>query len=297
MSNCCDCNKRVMSNQPYDKDNGFCFDVCTMPNCGEPKFLTVLAPVVYDEIGANICRSISVAGYATEFPNMEYIDFQPYRYTFVGDDPGPVVTQITNRPNCYQVSLSQLSITFVARIYGNCKQLLGTRITSPITFLPPNTDPSFDAETNPSSLTFEVFAPYGVAYDNTATADAPVGTINLVGFSDANSQMAQGLNLNVIPKVLNYDITSQTVNLGLSLILSSIYFSPYLLPHQGKAPISKGLSPSERVSVCKRFVDGGLLDRSIKPLEFMNPFDKKEDCQDGDIDPCNNKDDTIDIFE
>ena len=35
-----------------------CIDVCTAPICGTADNLTLLAPVVYDEIGINLCREV-----------------------------------------------------------------------------------------------------------------------------------------------------------------------------------------------------------------------------------------------
>ena len=37
-------------------NNSDCIDVCTNPICGTSDKLTLLAPVVYDEIGINLCR-------------------------------------------------------------------------------------------------------------------------------------------------------------------------------------------------------------------------------------------------
>lgn len=297
MSNCCGCNKRILSNTASECESSFCCDACTMPSCGDPKYLTVLAPVVYDEIGVNVCRNIDVSGYATEFPDMTYLEFEPLNYDFTDASAVPVINQLQNRPNCYEVTLSNIRIRFVVKIYNCCRQLIATRLTSPLSYLPPNTDPSYNQETNPSSVTFEIFAPYGISYYDTTTAAEPSPYLNIVGFSNANNFITQGLNLTVIPKVLSYDSASQSVNVGLSLIVSSVYFSPYLLNHHGKATVSKGTSPIEVISVCKKFVEGSLLDRNIKPLEFGNPFDKKQDCSDDNMNPCDNNEILDEIFE
>ena len=39
-------------------NNSDCIDVCTNPICGTSDNLTLLAPVVYDEIGINLCREV-----------------------------------------------------------------------------------------------------------------------------------------------------------------------------------------------------------------------------------------------
>ena len=39
-----------------------CIDVCTAPICGTADNLTLLAPIVYDEIGINLCREVPLTG-------------------------------------------------------------------------------------------------------------------------------------------------------------------------------------------------------------------------------------------
>ena len=73
MPNCC-CKKRIISNVI---DSGLagqdCGDTCIVPVYGNPDFLTVLTPVVYDEIGINLCRSIPLpANIPTDFPTAVY---------------------------------------------------------------------------------------------------------------------------------------------------------------------------------------------------------------------------------
>ena len=50
----CKCSKcgstRIVSNIVQNMPNG-CFDVCTTPICGSPDELSILAPLIYDEIG------------------------------------------------------------------------------------------------------------------------------------------------------------------------------------------------------------------------------------------------------
>ena len=52
----CKCSKcgstRIVSNIVQNMPNG-CFDVCTNPICGSPDELSILAPLIYDEIGIN----------------------------------------------------------------------------------------------------------------------------------------------------------------------------------------------------------------------------------------------------
>lgn len=35
-------------------------DVCNKEICGRPEFLSIYAPVIYDEIGVNVCRTVKI---------------------------------------------------------------------------------------------------------------------------------------------------------------------------------------------------------------------------------------------
>lgn len=58
------------------------------------------------------------------------------------------------------------------RLYSCSDQLLGT-FTGTYTYLPPTTDPGYDEDTNPSSVTIELFTPYGISYE---VAAGPAGS-------------------------------------------------------------------------------------------------------------------------
>ena len=220
MSKCCGCNKKVLSNAVANNTDSCtcsltdnCTDVCVTPQCGDPKLLTVLVPVIYDEIGINVCRTIPLA----TLP----------------------VTGVVYLPSA-------------------------------------TTDPEYDEDTNPTSVTMQLFAPYGVTYTDT-TAATP--NLNFIGFLSTNGAVAQGLNLMAMSKVLNFDIASAEMTVGLTLIVKSIYYNQYRIPHNGKAIVSKGTLASPEESVCMSFVSGSLLDRNIKPLELCNPLDQKRNCE------------------
>lgn len=284
MSKCCGCNKRIISNAVANSANGNgCIDVCVNPQCGDPEYLTILAPVVYDEIGINICRTIPLGDILTNYPTTAYIKAEviDIAYSTTGTNP-VVIAPINSRPNCYEVTLTNLSATFAVSLYDCCERLLTTATITGVIYLPPAaTDEGYDADTNPTSVSLELFAPYGVVYTD-GNVSSP--SLNFIGFSSTNSSLNQGLNMMAIPKVLDFDIADNTMTVGLTLIVESIYFSQYRIPHNGKAVISKGqLSPSEETA-CMNFVCGSLLDRSIKPLEFCNPYDSKEPCNTSDSD-------------
>ncbi len=286
MSKCC-CNKRVISNAVINGcGDGNCIDVCSNPQCGDPEFLTVLAPVVYDEIGINICRTITVPeGVLADFPTATHATVEVIDIAFtVNAEDSVTINPITARANCYEIELTNLSVTFALRLYDCCDRLLGTLTLPGIIYLPSDTtDPGYDADTNPSLVALELFAPYGVVYTDGAVATP---ALNFIGFSTTNSQLNQGLNLMAIPKALDFDLIDGTITVGLTLIVKSIYFTQYQIPHNGKAVVSKGSLTSQEESVCMEFVSGSLLDRNIKPLEICNLNDAKNDCDISPLNPC-----------
>lgn len=278
MSNC-SCKKIYTNasaeNFPFSCDMP-CHDVCTTPQCGDPKYLTLLAPVVYDELGVNVCRTVPLGTILDTYPSAAYITAEVIDIAVptTGDDP-TTITPINSRPNCYQITLRNLAVAFAIKIYDCCRNLLGVEAPASVDYLESPADESTDSITNPTSVTMEIFAPYGVAYTG-GNVDTPA--INVIGFTDTNNSLNQGLNLLAIPKVLNFDRAGATATIGLTLVVKSIYFNQYLIPHNGKAIISKGRTSGSETSVCMDFVSGSLLDRNIKPLEICNPFDNKEDC-------------------
>ncbi len=290
MSKCC-CNKRILSSAIASGINDDCIDICVNPGCGDPKYLTVLTPVVYDELGINVCRSLPIpAGVTADFPTAVYAKAEVIDISYqlaTTDAAGITITQIPQRGNCYEVTLSNLSVTFALKLYDCCNRLLTTLTLPGIIYLPPAiTDAGYDEDTNPTSVSLELFAPYGVTYTD-GNVETP--SLNFIGFSTTNNQLVQGLNLMAIPKVLDFDMSGSTVTIGLTLIVKSVYFTQYQLPHMGKAIVSKGSLSSGEETVCMDFVNGSLLDRNIKPLETCNPCDKKTDCNPPDPTPCINE--------
>ena len=144
-----------------------------------------------------------------------------------------------------------------------------------------------DEDTNPTSVELEIFAPYGVAHSDYTGLPA---IIHVIGFGEDNTALSQGLNLLAIPKVLNFDPQDSTVTIGLSVILKSIYFSQYKIPHHGKAVVPKACTRPTDDTICLDFVCGDLLDLAIKPLELGPPKYEEtlKDSCDVPCDPCCN---------
>ena len=95
--------------------NGNCLDVCTDPICGDPDCLTVLTPVVYDELGINLCRNIPLEPPST---NVESISVQVMDITFeTCGDAAVSAVPISGRPNCYLVTLTNLQVGFFRNIF------------------------------------------------------------------------------------------------------------------------------------------------------------------------------------
>ncbi|MBB5263155.1 hypothetical protein HNP82_000249 [Catenibacillus scindens] len=267
-SGCKSCPKRYVST---GAQNGHeCHDICTDPICGEPDVLTLLAPVVYDELGINLCRTIDIT--PPQATGISSVCAQIINISFnSSENASTTVAQINGRPNCYLVTLTNLSVTFQITFYDCAGRSLDTQ-TLTATYLPSDSSvdgyDALDDDTNPSSVELEIFAPYGVSV-NTQSNNTPV--IQYVGFSSENNTMHQGLNMIAIPKILNMDLSSDTITIGLTVYVKSIYYSQYLIPHNGRAIVPKASIQPNDDTICMDFVCGDLLDLSIKPLELGPP--------------------------
>ena len=278
------CSKRYVS-CGIDK-KGKCLDVCTDPICGDPDCLTVLTPVVYDELGINLCRNIPMEAPVTNVDSISVqvmdICFETYGETAVTAEP------ISGRPNCYLVTLTNLQVVFFVTFYDCAKRVLATQVVT-ANYLPANeTSPEYeymDEDTNPTSVELEIYAPYGVAHANEPCLPA---IVHVIGFGCDNTALSQGLNLIAIPKVLNFDPEECMATIGLSVILKSVYFSQYTSPHSGKAVVPKACTrPTDHTS-WRDVVCGDLLDLAIKPLELGPPKYEEtlKDSCDVPCDPC-----------
>ncbi len=279
------CNCMAANSQEPD-----CYDVCSNPKCGDPKLLSLLVPVIYDEIGINLCRSIPLGEtVATDYPTAVCATAEVIDIAIPAGTPTSVaIVPITGRPNCYTVTLTNLTVTFAVKLYDPNNRLLAVVEASGV-YLPTNsTIPDytyFDEDTNPEMAEFEIFAPYGISYIEGTTTP----TVQFVGFSSANNTYHQGLNLLAMPKVLNYNPVDATVTMGISLYVKSIYYSQYLFSHHGKVSVPKAELTAPTTTVCMDFVCGSLLDRSIKPLELSYPDyegEDKNDCTQGQCQFC-----------
>ncbi|MCM1251652.1 MAG: hypothetical protein NC321_02435 [Clostridium sp.] len=285
----CGCKARIVSDVVQNMQGSNCIDVCTNPICEPPKVLSLMAPLIYDEIGINLCTSFALgADISTTYPTAVSATARVLNISYTYGDGDVVIEAITGRPNCYVVTLSNLSVEFAVNLYDeNCR--LVTTLYPTAVYLPPETTAAtYDEDTNPTSVELEIFAPYGISYDAGTAPAAPTPNINYVGFLDSNNYIRQGLNLYAMAKVLGFDTDDDTITVGLTLVLQSLYFAGYRVESAGKINTPKGSLITPDNSSCLRFVAGDLLDLAIKPLELGPPLCEeqyKESC----VVPCNSR--------
>jgi hypothetical protein len=215
----------------------------------------------------------------TIYPTADSISVQIIDISYDYGEGGVVITQLPGRINCYSITLTNLLVEFVVGIYDSNCRLLDTMQTS-AEYLPSDTtSPNYDEDTNPSSVTLEIFAPYGVSY-NATTTPATVA-LNYIGFTSENNYTRQGLNLYGIAKVLDFDAGESTATVGISLVVQSLYFASYKVPTEGKVETPKGSNIPADQTECICFVEGDVLNLAIKPLEIGCPENEqnlKQDC-------------------
>lgn len=260
---------RIQSNTVKNMLNG-CVDVCVNPICESPDMLGIMAPVIYDEIGINLCATFALgAEIPTAYPTAVCATAQVVNVTYAVGGEGVTVEPISGRPNCYLVSLTTLTVTFAINLYDCCYRLLGTVYTDAV-YLPPETGETYDEDTNPTLVQLEIFAPYGISYTVTGEADL-TATLNYIGFATTANYVTQGINMYAIPKVLNLNTEDSEITIGLTVMVQSLYFAGYNVKSEGKINTPKGTLATQDDSACLRFVAGDLLNLEIKPLELGFP--------------------------
>lgn len=267
------------NNKYYSIGNNGCVDVCAHPIYGTPNNLSLFAPLIYDEVGVNLCTTFDVgAVIPTTYPtatcaSIEVVDID------LNYGAGEVeIEAITGRPNCYLVSLTELKVTFAVRIYDSTCRLLGTLYPSAVYLPSSTTAPTYDADTNPTIAELEIFAPYGTSFTATTTEPATITeSLNIITMQTGSNALTQGINLYAIPKILDFDTDDSTITVGITLVLQSLYFAGYHVATSGKIQIPKGNINSTAESSCLKFVCGDLLDLAIKPLE-LNTVPQTPDC-------------------
>jgi hypothetical protein len=249
--------------------------------------LPIIAPVVFDECGINLCREICIPEeISDDFPAATAVELKVVDIDFNLDEPcGSKVETIARRPNCVRVRLARICVKFVAKFLDpNCR-ILGEKCFS-AEYLPDCDSPHFDEDTNPSAVTVELYAPYGVSYFEMGEKCKPV--ISFLGFIDCpnrNNDLRQGIVSQALAKVIDLDLMSGVMAVGLSIYLKSVYYVQYKIRHAGLCVPPKCAAAEEAANLCKDFVEGDLLEQSIQPLEVcerprsfnLRDFDSVED--------------------
>lgn len=267
-----------------------CRDVCTNPICGSPQNLSILAPLIYDEVGINLCATFSPGvDIAASFPTATSATVSIVKLKYCNGKDNVSVEPIIGRQNCYLVTLSNIAVTFAVNLYDECCRYVAT-IYPTATYFPSDAEcECFNEETNPSSVELEIFAPYGTSFDTKGTTPTPV--INNIGFSLADNFVRQGINLYALPKLLDFDANRNTITVGVTFILQSLYFSGYRVKSEGKIQTPKGCIVGPEDTDCIKFVEGDLLNLAIKPLDLGEPEHEerhKKDCSEKCVNGCRN---------
>lgn len=282
MAKCkCGGKRRIVSDivHTMNDKNCHCRDVCATPICADPDVLGIMAPLIYDEIGINLCTTFSLGtDIPAAFNTATNARISVAQISFTYGDENVQIEAIAGRPNCYVITLSNITVTFAVRLYdANCR-FLGTLYPTAVYLPSSTTAPTYDEDTNPSSVELEIFAPYGTAYSSGTT---PTPILNVISLTTPNNTITQGINIFGMAKLLDLNVTEQTVTVGLTLVLQSLYFAGYKVKSAGKIDIPKGsiLTPDD--SDCIKFVAGDLLNLAIKPLDIGYPSCEeatKEEC-------------------
>lgn len=271
MSKCCKCCRKV--------------DVCNKEICGRPEFLSIYAPVIYDEIGVNVCRTVRIPDwFLDENPGAEtiradVIDVSLYhRYKEEGakeeeekgNHKSETTVFTTSKPNCCKVTLRNIKVSFDVKLYDGCGNFLDSTIITADYLSDDKHDRECkckESKTNPSHITLEMYVPYGVG----TKGEHHKKFINVVGMSEHNNQVVNGLNIAGVGKAMNFDRDEGTFMAGVSFILRTVYFEAYKINYEGKTIPPKADSEEDDERICERFVESGLLSREIKPLELEPP--------------------------
>lgn len=276
----CGCDTRIVS-QTVQKMPCKCTDVCVTPLCGDPSVLSIMAPLIYDEIGINLCATFDLCtDISCAYPTATKANIQVISITNDCNPTDVSINNIVGRPNCYEVTLSNLKVSFAMNLFdANCN-LVGTIYPTAV-YLPSKCKaPTYNKDTNPSSVTMEIFAPYGPSYDISCATPVPI--INYIGSLTGNNTLRQGINLIAYPKLIGFDTVCDQATVGLTLVLQSLYFAGYNIASEGKIQTPKGDIMGPDNSDCMEFVAGELLNLDIKPLQLGPPHCEeclKKDCR------------------
>lgn len=232
-----------------------------LPRCSTP--LLAMMPAIYDECGINLCRVVPLQ---TALPdNTACVEAQVLDVDFQSNHC-TTFTTLPDRSDCIRVTLSDILVTVRLTALDCCGNTLCQSIET-VTYLNPDSCCDYsDPDTNPTSITLDLYVPYGLTY----TSPCPgtfCPTIQFLGpVAGMNNHLQQGLSVQAAAKVLRFDTNQNRIALGLTLYLRSIYFTEYRIPNEGLAmPPKASLVENPQEDACQDFVDGALLSPQICP--------------------------------
>ncbi len=300
-------------------------DICICPPIGEPKCLNMLAPVIFDESGINLCRIVDIDHLIDVcnpnekctprtdflFGNLQKSDLEDaddiqlqvvdidFNFICPHSNRYSEIKPPKDKPNCSRITLRDIDVTFAVKVLNDhCKTRKEGFMV--LRYLPPVDSCGFDEETNPSSVTLDLYTPYGISYapENPSGCNKLVPTVNFMGFVEnqgmhnfrcggqcgpgegpdqphyhpksyeyaSNNSPRQGISVQALAKIISNEDGIMAV--GLTLYIKVIYLVQYKVPHAGLIvpPKFEAIGTREQNS-CLQFVEGDLLEQSIRPLE------------------------------
>ena len=90
---------------------------------------------------------------------------------------------------------------------------------------------NYNPDTNPRSVTVDMYAPYGAS---TVYNSYEEYYINYVGFNMYDNTVENGLNMNAVAKVMEFNPTTGTMSAGITLYLRTVYYQAYKFNSLGK---------------------------------------------------------------
>lgn len=214
-------------------------DACVCPPLGEPRLLTVAAPVVFDECGINLCKVLQ-SDSLNRFDDVDSVQLRVVDIDFniQKNNEGSRVEFIEDRPNCVRVYLSNICVKLAVKLLDDDCNIIDEFCIDQL-FLPDSSDPEYDEQTNPSFIIVDLYAPYGVSYKDCYGDCEP--TINYIGFLESiNNAIRQGIGAQALAKVVRFDPRRGLLAVGLTIYLKVIYFIQYRIPHEGLCCIKGG---------------------------------------------------------
>lgn len=248
-------------------------DPCICPPIGEPEHLRIIAPVIFDECGLNLCKVVE-REVLSQYDDAASVSLRVVDINFnisCGED-GSSVEFIEDRPNCVRVHLSNICVKFAVKVLDSTCNIIDTFCMDEL-YLPDEHDPEFDEETNPSSMTVDLYAPYGVSYIDNCEECIP--TLNFLGFIEEgegynNNQVRQGVNAQALATAVKFEPNRGILAIGLTIYLKVTYLIQYKIPHVGLAiPPKCDPCVEDPENACRGFVEGDLLEQNILPLPLF----------------------------